>query len=156
MKKVITYLFLFAISFSVSSKTLNDIFAEFSKAPHAETVNLGKFVCSFMKMANVGGNHSGLSKKISSISILDLDDCSEDTKLQFAKQIENLEMKGYELLMNVKDESDNVLIMSKSKKEKIKEFIIISVSDPAIIRLKGDFKLNDLADVTQKYGEKRN
>lgn len=154
MKKALIYLILSAISISASSKTVDDILAEFSKAPHAESVNLGKFVWSLMKIANVGDGDSEISKKISSISILDLDDCSKETKLQFANQIEDLEMNGYQLLMRVKDDSDNVLIMSKSKKDKIKEFIIITVNDPAIIRLKGDFKLNDLADVANKYGEK--
>ncbi len=155
MKKAVIYLFLFTISLSASSKTLDDILSEFSKAPHAENVNLGKFVFSMMKMLIPNDKDFGFTKKISSMSVLDLESCSTDIKLRFAEQIENLEIDGYEILMKVKDNDDNVLIMSKSKKDRIKEFVIISVNDPAIIKLKGDFDLNDLPGVNEKYGEKK-
>lgn len=153
MKKAIIYLFLFMLSLSASSKTLDDIFSEFSKAPHAENINLRKFLFSALKIANWDGKN--FNKKVSSMSVLDLESCSPDIKLQFVEQIENLEMDGYEVLMKVKDDDDNVLIMSKSKKDKIKELVIITVNDQAIIRLKGDFTPNDLSDITQQYGEKK-
>lgn len=157
MKKVLLYLLLITVSLSASAKTLDDVLAEFSRAPHAEKVNLGKFVCSILKMSIDGNKDAEILKKVSSLHVLDLEDCSEDTKLQFAKQIDNLDTNGYELLMKVKNDKDHVLIMSKSKKDRIKEFVLISINDPAIIRLKGNFKLSDLADVKKKYiVEKRN
>lgn len=154
MKKAVIYLFLFTLSFSASSKTLDDILSEFSKAPHAEKVNFRKFLFSSLKIANWDGK--GINKKVSSMSILDLESCSTDIKFQFAQQIENMEMDGYELLMKMKDDHDNVLIISKSEKEKVKEMIIITVNDPAIIKLKGDFTPDDLADVAHTYGGKIN
>lgn len=150
MKKAIIYLFSFILSFSASGKTLEDIISEFSKAPRAENVNLRKFLFSSLTIANWGSKN--FNKKINSMSVLDLESCSRDTKLQFAEQIENLEIEGYEVLMKVKDDDDNVLIMSKSKKGKVKELVIITVNDPTIIRLKGNFTLSDLADVKNEYG----
>lgn len=155
MKKGLLYLLLFTISLSAWSKTLDDIFSEFSKAPHAKNVHFRKFVCSIMKMSIGSDKSADILKKVNSLQVLDLEDSSKDTKLQFAKQIDNLDMNGYELLMKVKDDKDNVLIISKSKDDKIKEFIIISVNDPAIVRIKGNFKPSDLADVKAKYGNKK-
>lgn len=155
MKKVLLYLLLITVSFSASGKTLEDIISEFAKAPRAENVNLRKFIFSSLTIANWG--NKDFNKKISSMSVLNLESCSRDIKLQFAEQIENLEIEGYEVLMKVKNDDDNVLIMSKSKKGKVKELVIITINDPTIIRLKGNFTLNDLSDVKKEYGAtKRN
>ena len=153
MKKAIIYLFLFTLSLSASSKTLDDILSEFAKAPHAEKMNLRRFLFSSLRVMNWGDKD--INKKVNSMSVLDLESCSTETKLQFADQIENMEMNEYEVLMKVKDDDDSVLIMSKSKKDKIKELVIITINDPTIIRLKGSFTPNDLADVAHTYGEKK-
>lgn len=155
MKKRLLYLLLITVSLSASAKTLDDVMAEFSKAPHAEKVNLGKFACSILKISIGSNKDADILKKINSLYVLDLENCSAETKLEFAKQIDNLGMNGYELLMKVKDDQDHVLIMSKSKKDTITEFIIISINDPAIIRLKGNFNPSDLADINKKYGSKK-
>ena len=154
MKKAAIYLFLFTLSLSVSGKTLDDIFFEFSKAPHAEKINLGRFLFSSLKIVNWDGKD--LNKKVNSMSVLDMESCSAATKLQFVQQIENMEMDGYDVLMKVKDDDDNILIMSKSKKEKVTELVIITIDDPAIIRLKGNFTSDNLADAMHIYGDKKN
>lgn len=155
MKKALLYLLLFTITLTASSKTLDDIFNEFSKVPRAENIHFRKFIWSLIKTSTLGNTNNNFIKKISSMRILDLESCSSETKTEFSKQIESLDMEGYELLLKVKNNDDNVLILSKNKKNKINEFIIVSVNDPAIVKLKGNFTLKDLADVDLTYGTKK-
>lgn len=155
MKKIIFGFLLITISISVSGKNLNEIISEFSKAPRADKVSIGSSAWSLIKVGNLG-DKDNFTNKINSLLVLDLEDCSQDVKSNFLKQIENIDINHHDLLMKIKDDTDHVLIFSKSKKDKIKEFILVSVNDPAIIRIKGNFRLDDLADVTKKYAKKKN
>ncbi len=155
MKKII-YIFTFIlISLSLSAQGVDRLMSDYSKLPHVENVNLRKFLFSIIKsVIPKDKESSNILNKISSIQVIDLSDCSPPDKKRFAESVENLKETKYELLMKVKDEEDNVLIYSKSKKNKIREFVIICCEDkePAIIKLKGKFSLDDLPDVKKEYG----
>lgn len=156
MKKII-YIFTFIlISLSLSAQGVDRLMADYSKLPHVENVNLRKFLFSILKsVIPKDKESSNILHKISSIRVIDLSACSTSDKTRFVESVENLKDTNYELLMKVKDDEDNVLIYSKSKKNKIREFVIICCEnkDPVIVKLKGKFSLDDLPGVNKEYGE---
>lgn len=145
MKKVIICLLVAVFVIQVQGQTMNGLIGGFSKADNIEKVTIGKFGWNFIKLATIGRKEMSLVKKISSVQVIDLSECNQDVKDKFADEVEKLNDNNYELLMKVKDDEDDVLILSKTEKSKIREFIIISKKDPAVIRLKGKFDLNDIA-----------
>lgn len=151
MKKTSVFLLIFAISVTSYSRDIDKIFSVFSKEAEADNVRLGKFAMAFIKPATLGKENSEFMKRISSLQILDLTDCSRDVKRRFEEQVKDIEKEGYDVLMRIKNNDDDILIMSKSKKDKIKELVIIEKSDPSIIRMKGNFRISDLSDITMKY-----
>jgi len=151
MKRIFLILFVSVVTITMYGQDIDKIFSSFSKVAKADNVHIGKFAMSFVKFGAIGNNDADFVRKINSLQVLDLSDCNMDIKRKFADQISKCNMNGYEMLMRVKDDEDDVLIMAKSKKEKIKEFIIIEKGDPAIIRMKGNFSMSDLSDIAKKY-----
>lgn len=158
MKKII-YIFTFIlISLSVSAQGVDRLITDYSKLPHVENVNIRKFLFSILKsVIPKDKESSNILNKISSIHVIDLSNCSPPDKARFADSVENLKENKYELLMKVKDKDDKVLIYSKSKKNKIREFVIICSEnkEPTIVQLKGKFSLDDLPGVKKEYGGKK-
>lgn len=157
MKRVI-YIFTFILlSLSIQAQDLNKLIKDFSKRPNAESVHFRKFLFSIMKIMPVGKDASQAMKKISSIQVVDLSDCSPPDKESFARSVSNIKEKDYDLLLQAKDDEDNVLIYSKTKKRKIRELVVINCDskEPAIIRLKGKFSLDDLPGIKKEYGGKK-
>ncbi len=149
MKKLIICLLAVAISGQIQCQTLDKIISDFSKVENVENVNIGKFGCSFLKMASIGNKDLGIVNKISAIHVIDLSGCTREIKNKFANEIDGLNYGKYELLLKAKDEDGNeVLIISKAEKDKIRELVIIDKEDPTIVRLKGNFDLDDLTDCT--------
>ncbi|MDU1905555.1 MAG: DUF4252 domain-containing protein [Dysgonomonas sp.] len=150
MKRIFLYIVISFITVHAMSQSFDNIVSEFSKAENVDKVNISRFGWNYIKAAFIGNKDASIIRKISSLQILDLEDCSSDTKARFVDRIDNLKDKKYELLMMVKDESSEVLIMSKSRKNKIRELIIIDKKEPTLVWLKGKFSLSDLSsDISQ-------
>lgn len=145
-------LFCLIITVSMSSKSLDEIMTKYAKAPNADNVNIGKFGWNFIKLSSTGNKDLAIVKKINSLHVLDIEDCTPEIKQEFQNDFRNCSIDGYEVLMKVKDDEDDVLILSKSKKDTIKEFVIVSINDGAIVKIKGNFKASDLTDIQKQYG----
>lgn len=125
-------------------QALDKVIADFSRKENVEKINIGKIGWNFLKFASVGKKDLSIMKKINSLHLIDLSSCSEETKSLFTERIDKLKDDSYELLLKVKDDEDDIVILSKTKKNKIRELIIIDKNEPMILRLKGKFDLNDL------------
>lgn len=145
MKTLFICLLTIMFSVQVQGQTVDKIMKNFSGAKNAESVNIGKTGWNFIKMATIGSDKSGFTKKISSVQVIDLSECAQDVKNKFAREVDDLNDDKYEVLLKAKDDEDEVLILSKMEKSKIRELIIIEKNDPTIVRLKGKFDLNDIS-----------
>ena len=93
-------------------------------------------------------NFKALSGKVESVQIL----TSEKGKVkdELAKEISAITKNGYEMLMQVKDEGEQVDFYVKNKSDKTISEFIISVNDPdetAFIRITGAFTMDDLREL---------
>ena len=80
-----------------------------------------------------------LASKLSSVRVLDLDDCSRDVKARFADETDRLEEKGYETLVRVNDDGEKVRICLRRENDYITELLIVNRSDDdaSMVQLKG-------------------
>ncbi|SHF78739.1 DUF4252 domain-containing protein [Dysgonomonas macrotermitis] len=157
-KKSIVYIcFFMLLGFSASAHNVDELMTCYSKVPKAENVKLRKFLFSMMKMVSTNDSESKVFRKVSSVQVLDLSDCTSGDKKRFANDVSNMKMGDYDLLMRVKDDKDDVYILSKTKKKKIRELYIVSAGgkEPSIVKLNGKFSFDDLADLTKEYGVKK-
>lgn len=125
--------------------------SDFAKKPKAETIKLNSFLMWVTKKIVRRGENKDLFKKIKSIEVTDLEECDIDIKNDFKKKITNLDISGYEVLLKVKEEENQVFILSKSKNNEIKEMIIIDSEDPAYIKIKGNFGISDLGNIVKVH-----
>jgi len=145
MKKIVVCLLIASFSTLLHAQSFDKLVSDFSKAENAERISIGKMGWNFLKMASIGNKDMSIMRKISSVEVVDMSGCTPGVKSRFASEMENLDDKQYEVMLMVKDDEDELLILSKIKKNKIRELIIVDKKDPAVVRLKGKFDMNDLA-----------
>lgn len=159
MKK---YLFILLLALgaaqTLQAGNVNAIFREFKEESKAEYVSIPSFVMKLGKMfADKDDAEDKLASKISSVKMLDLEDCNPDVKARFRKRLANLKDEEYETLMRVNDDGDKVRILMKQKKDTVKELLIVCEGDEdcALILLKGDFRLEDIDGLVEQETDKR-
>lgn len=159
MKK---YLFILLLALgaarSIQAGNVNAIFREFKEEHKAEYVSIPSFVMKLGTMlADKDDEADGLASKISSVKVLDLEDCSPAVKARFRKRLANLKDDEYETLMHVNDDGDKVRILMKQKKDIVRELLIVCEGDEdcALILLKGKFRLEDIDGLVEQETGKR-
>ena len=124
----------------------DEIFDSFCNEPHAECVRVPKLLLKLgTTFAAVSADDNGerqalsMASKLSSVRVLDLDDCSRDVKARFADETDRLEEKGYETLVRVNDDGEKVRICLRRENDYITELLIVNRSDDdaSMVQLKG-------------------
>ena len=124
----------------------DEIFDSFRNEPQAECVRVPKLLLKLgTTFAAVDADDREerqalkLASKLSSVRVLDLDDCSRDVKARFADETDRLEEKGYETLVRVNDEGEKVRICLRRENDYITELLIVNRSDDdaSMVQLKG-------------------
>jgi hypothetical protein len=82
-----------------------------------------------------------------------LEDCSNDVKQRFSEEAGKLKKNGYEVLVESKDDAENVQILLKSEKDKIHELLIVTTGgdDPAMVRITGNINQSDIQTLINKH-----
>lgn len=133
--------------------TDTDILESFRNEPNAEFVHVPKFLLKIgTTFARVNADDTDerqalkLASKINSVKVLDLDDCSQNVKARFTEETENLEDKGYESLIRINDDGENVRIFLRRNKDSITELLILDSSDDdlSMVQLKGKIKESEI------------
>ena len=131
------------------AQDIDSFYKKFSEKERVTSVYISKNMINLMKSQNVGDigsiKLSKLSGKLESVQIL----TSEEGKIkeELAKEISAITKNGYEMLMQVKDDGEQVNFYIKNKPNKIISEFIISVNGPketAFIRISGNFTVEDL------------
>lgn len=138
--------------------TPDELFDSFCNEPHAECVRVPKLLLKLgTTFAAVDADDREerqalkLASKLSSVRVLDLDDCAPVVKQRFAEETANLENKGYETLISVNDEGEKVRIYLRREKGDITELLIVNRSDDdaSMVQLKGKIKESEIGNLVK-------
>ena len=138
--------------------TPDELFDSFCNEPHAECVRVPKLLLKLgTTFAAVDADDREerqalkLASKLSSVRVLDLDDCAPVVKQRFAEETANLEDKGYETLISVNDEGEKVRICLRRENDYITELLIVNRSDDdaSMVQLKGKIKESEIGNLVK-------
>lgn len=155
MRKFILLVSLFAMQAQMFAGNIDSIFNEFKDSRKAEYVSVSPFLMAIGRMF-MSDEEDDIAKRIRSIKVLDLEDCSSSVKERFNKKVSGLDKNDYETLMSVKEDDENVQILVKEKKNIIKEMVIVcgGKDDCALILIKGDIRPEDINKLVEQETEK--
>jgi hypothetical protein len=160
MKKLlITLVLTLAITAANAQSFVSEIRHELGTKPEVN-INIGTWLVKLMmKFADEDDPEAkalmdGL-KRIK-VTVFDLDNSHNSNRLNtiIENKIQHLSSKGYEQLVSVRDHGDNVFILAKVKGNLMQDAMIIAYEkgdELAIINLKGDVNLKQLAAISEEY-----
>lgn len=153
--------YLVAIAMTIACQTTfaqstQELFEEFGKEYNAESINVSPFLMSIGRLF-MDNDTPTIAKRIKSMKILDLEDCSESVKARFSMQANNLHLEGYEPMIQVNEDGEKVRIFALPHKQGIKELLFICTGgdDCALIQLKGNIRKEDIAELVNEQTSKK-
>jgi hypothetical protein len=98
-----------------------------------------------------------IAKSISSMKVLDLEDCSSKVKTRFNEKVNNLQLEGYETMIQTIENGEKVRILTRMENDAIRELLIVCTGndDCALIQLNGKIKKEDIAELVNEETKKR-
>lgn len=132
-----------------------DVFSEFKDKKNAEYVHVPRMLVKMgMALAkNVDGDENmDILRHISSVKVLDMEECDTEAKREFAEAVGQLRFDGYELLTRVKDETDNVSVYVRKKGSYIRELLVVNSGrdDCMMVSVKGKIHEKDINRLLQE------
>lgn len=158
MKKVLFSLLLAMATFAANATTPDEIFTMFKHMPNASYTHLSKLLIKAGLACgknDVDDDAKDIAKKVSSISVLELEDCSKKVKDDFAEAVSKLNTGKYETLVKSNDDDEKVNILLKTSKDTIKEMLIVDIDgdEATLVQIKGKIKRSDI-DKMVKFSTK--
>ncbi|MDR2806365.1 MAG: DUF4252 domain-containing protein [Dysgonamonadaceae bacterium] len=161
-KTAVSFVVIFAFSMQIFGQNVDKEIARLSKQENVEKISIGSVGMFFTQLlgVSVGGKDALQGMKgLKSFELLALsDECPAAQKTEIWNRLKNLkDDKEYATLMHIKENDNLVRFLVKEEKKDIREILIIilSVEEKAVvIRLKGNFKPSDLADLVAKSNPK--
>lgn len=146
MKKYVLLLPILLLLLTSCNRNVSTLFHELKKYPHTEYVSLSFPFINLIKLAASDKESSQIIKKVKSIKVLNMEKCNEESKKIFRKKTNALTQNGYETLLKVNDEGENVSVLSKIQKEKIKEILIIVTDENecSLIQIRANLQMEDI------------
>ena len=124
--------------------TVEQLFKTFSKEKNTTHVNLGGFMMSLARMFTD-------TKGVSGVEVYAFDECENSVKENLNAAIKNLKDDSYETLVSTSENGDRTKVLVKIKDDYINEIVVIAGgNDPALIRIKGKIKPDDVNSVIEK------
>ena len=151
MKKIMMLLVLLVVALqNISAKSVKQLIDEFKHETKAESVYVSPLL---MKIARVAVNKDDMDetsrlalKKVKSIRVLSLEDCSKSVKDRFSQEVENLDDEEYQPLVVANSDGEKAKVMMLTKGDVIRELVIFAVDeeDSAIIQINGKLTQDDI------------
>lgn len=149
MKKIILVVITALFALTVSADDVDQLLDKYKKYPKAEYLHVPKIM---MKMGlafskdDMDKGTENIASKISSMSILDLEDCNRDVRDSFMKEINRLQQSGYEPLVKVNNGNQKVSILLRQGGNHIKEILIVNSETDGcqLIQFKGKIRQEDI------------
>lgn len=94
-------------------------------------------------------------EKLESIDVINLSECSQETKTSFLKDLENIQDGGgYETILNVVDETDKVRIIARKEGTVIPQIFVFAIDhgdqEIVVIRMTGRMDESDINDIIKQ------
>lgn len=147
MKKYIALVaFLILAQTGYSQRNVDQLFKEFAKAEHTESVKVGKFM---MSLAGLFGDTMG----VDGVEVYSFDESPTEVKERLNKAIKGLKDSRFETLVSSNEGNSRVKVLVKIEEEMIREMVVVTTGDShALVRIKGKIKPSDLQEVADKHG----
>ena len=125
-------------------QTIEQLFNEFSKEKNTTHIKIGGFLMSFAKVFTD-------TKGVSGVEVFSFDECSKSVITDFNEAVKNIEDKSYETLFSTNENGEKTKILIKIKDDLINEIVVIAGGDrPALVRIKGKIKPDEIKNVIEK------
>ena len=157
MKKLLLLIILVSLSASLwaQKNPVDEIFEKYSGKDGFTTVYISPKMFSILSGMNTEDkDYQNLMSKLKSIRILSENTDSLRTPTQFGKELlRRLPAAGYEDLMLVKDQNNEVRFMILESKGHIAELVMVSGgTGSTVVSISGDLDLKTIASMSDKTG----
>lgn len=126
MKKTIATLALIFALQGVYAQSIDDMFNRYKDKNGTEFVSIPPFLIKLGRLfMDKDDKDYRLIKGVNSVKTLDMEDCSSEVKESFLKDVNKLNLSGYETLVQTKEKGETVKLIAKMDKEAIRELIIL-------------------------------
>ena len=154
-----TYLIAIAMMIACQStiaQNTQDLFDEFGKEYNAETVSISPFLMSIGRLF-MDNDTPTIAKRIKSMKVLDLEDCTDSVKARFAERANKLQLERYEPMLQVNEDGEKVHIFARPNKKGIKELLFICTGNEncTLIQMKGNIRKEDIAELVNEQTSKK-
>lgn len=129
MKKILFTFMLMLMAQLSFAQTAKDVFNDYKDQKKAEYVSVPRAMLKLGAAAVKNNNTQALLDEIHSAKILTLNNCKKRTRKKFAASINALTKQGYEEYTRMKDDGQNILILTKSKEDLISEIVALINDD---------------------------
>lgn len=156
MKKYLVAIALMIACQSTFAQSTTAIFEEFGKEWNAESVSISPFLMTIGRLF-MDDDTPDIAKSIRSMKVLDLEDCSSKVKERFNEKVNNLQLEGYETMIQTIENGEKVRILTRIENNAVRELLIVCTGndDCALIQLNGKIKKEDIAEIVNEETRKR-
>lgn len=138
----------------LSAENIDGIFKKYQGKDKVEVVHVPSMLMGLVNMiAPKLSDELKVLRHISSVKVLNLDDCSSKVKQQFKKDVKKLTVEGYEELFKAKGDGELTEVYTRQKGNRIQEIVLITTgdSDCQMVVLKGNVSMKEV----EKYVDKK-
>jgi len=155
MKKIIISACILAFSLSLFAQpaTINDLYYDYKGGEGVIAMKIPGFVMKLAgSIADLDGPERELLRSLRSVTILTIEESHLYPDVNFVEEVDLSDMNGgYKLLLEVHDGDEDVLIVAREKKGKIRDLVVVVGGDDNVLvhvrgRMESDL-LENLADV---------
>ena len=148
MKKIIATLALIIACQSTFAQNIDTLFSQFKDKEGADYMNIPTLMLKFMRTFTKSNNDKSYRfiKGVKSVKVLDMEDCTQEVKAEFLQEVQNLNLNGYETLLQTKEDGEEVQLIAKMDEENINDLIILITGkdDCGLTLMKGKIKKEDI------------
>jgi len=125
------------------NNTVEQLFNTFSKEKNITRVSLGGFTMALAKLFTD-------TKGVTGVEVYAFDECENSVIERFNDAIKNLSDNSYDTLVSSSENGERTKILVRIKDDFINEIVVIAGGDdPALIRIKGKIKPDDVKSVVE-------
>ena len=148
MKKIIATLALIIACQATFAQNIDTLFSQFKDKEGADYMNIPTLMLKFMRTFTKNNNDKSYRfiKGIKSVKVLDMEDCTQEVKAEFLQEVQNLNLNGYETLLQTKEDGEEVQLIAKMDEENINDLIILITGkdECGLTLMKGKIKKEDI------------
>lgn len=135
--------------------SIDRLFKDFKSAKEAEYVSIPKIAMSLAHKFNKEDEDNEIAKHISSVRVLDLSDCSNSVKNDFASALTRLDSSFYEPMIEVNEDGEQVKLYVHKVDDVFHEILILTADneDCSAIQLKGKLTEKQLLEYINNDGD---